>query len=175
MVVKFTTIFRLKCKCAICQRTNWVHRLRLKANKTHSKNSQDQHIEENIFNILKLNQGDIVNNWCCGPYHCFDDFLIHFWMFFCVCVSICICICKLQERESACLVLWSISLPWASEHLWDTGRVPGGFGHSNDGLCGVDNIATQGEYLGLGHSNNGLCRDTLRYWCHGHSGWMIYQ
>ena len=23
----------------------------------------------------------------------------------------------------------------------------------------MDNIATQGEYLGLGHSNNGLCRD----------------
>ena len=155
MVVKFTTIFRLKCKCAICQRTNWVHRPRWKANKTHSKSYQDQHVEQNIFNILKLNQGDIVNNWCCGPYHCFDDFLIHFCMYFCVCVSICICncICKLQERERV--------------PAWCCGR---------SHCLGLPSIfETQGEYLGLGHSNNGLCRDTLRYWCHGHSGWMIYQ
>ena len=76
-----------------------MHRLRLKANKTHRKSSQDQHDEGNIFNILKLNQGDIVNNWCCGPYHCFDDFLIHFCIYFCVFVSICIRICKLEEIE----------------------------------------------------------------------------
>ena len=74
-----------------------MHRPRLKANKTHTKSSQDQHVEENIFNILKLNQGDIVTDWCCGPYRCFDDFLTFFCVLLCVCISI--CICKLQERE----------------------------------------------------------------------------
>ena len=49
-------------------------------------------------------------------------------------VRLCVCVCVSgsvfvfvfvsYKRESACLVLWSISLPWASEHLWDTGRVP---------------------------------------------------
>ena len=126
VVVKFTTIFRLKCKCAICQRTNWVHRPRLKANKTHTKSSQDQHVEENIFNMLKFNQGDIVNEWYCSPYNCCFYLFFYELLCACVCVSICICICiRICKRESACLVLWSISLPWASEHLWDTGRLPG--------------------------------------------------